>query len=256
MQLILDANLLARNFYERNKSGDAEQVLYLTAQGFARRCERLAEAFPGHKLLAVFDNGKPTFRHAMCSEYKADRTPDALKDEALRACWHSLKQSKWSRLVAPDGYEADDMMASLAEQYEGRSIVHSSDKDLNCVLSPKTGIVKKSGFVKDENERWHFELNWFTRQDFADKYGFPLDRFLDYQCLCGDSADNVKGAHRIGEKMAPKVIQWCVENDKTLEDTDPFVLKFNKAQLTGWVDFLKRVDLLRDLLMIRKDLTI
>ena len=87
----------------------------------------------------------------------------------------------------------------------------------------------------------------FTYQGFVEKFGFTPDRFVEYQCLVGDSADNIKGAVGVGPVKATEIIEaGC----PTEFDQD----KLNKRQRENWPDFLESYVDLKNVFTLEKNL--
>ena len=183
-----------------------------------------------HCLAAAFDSRVPTFRHKMYPEYKATRqkTPDDLHTQV------PLVEEVLAALGIPsihaDGFEADDIIATLANQCkaEGRDCyIISSDKDLLQLVG--TGGTEKSGGRKSSvyqlrplktGESASFALagsviagsamslpyNITGSAEVKAEWGVPPEKILDILSLIGDSSDNVPGVKGIGEKTAVKLM--------------------------------------------------
>jgi DNA polymerase-1 len=149
---------------------------------------------------AVFDPKGPTFRHEMYPEYKATRqkTPEDLHaqvplvEEILRALGLPVLRA--------DGYEADDLIATLATKArdEGRECwIVSGDKDLLQLVG---------GSVKALRPDASFSYRSYGPEDVASEWGVPPERILDYLSLTGDASDNVPGVPGVGDKTALKLL--------------------------------------------------
>jgi DNA polymerase-1 len=164
-------------------------------------------------LAAVFDSREATFRHKMYSEYKATRqkTPEDLHAQV------PLVEEFLAALNIPglrvDGYEADDIIAALADkcrQAKRQCYVISSDKDLlqlvgegTYALRPaKTEKVKTAG--SDQNTGLVWEI--IGPAEVKAEWGVGPDKVLDLLSLTGDSSDNIPGVKGIGEKTAVELI--------------------------------------------------
>ena len=166
-------------------------------------------------LAAAFDSRTPTFRHKMYSEYKATRqkAPDDLHAQV------PLVEEFLSALNVPslrvDGYEADDIIATLAKkcrQTKRQCYIISSDKDLlqlagdgTYVLRPaKTakGSQNESGGGQNPGPAWEL----IGPAQVKAEWGVVPEKILDLLSLTGDSSDNVPGVKGIGEKTAVELI--------------------------------------------------
>ncbi|MCL2379965.1 MAG: DNA polymerase I [Treponema sp.] len=160
------------------------------------------------RLAAVFDSRTPTFRHKMYSEYKANRqkTPDDLHEQV------PLVEEVLSALNIPslrvDGYEADDIIATLALkcQGEGRQCyILSSDKDLLQLVGNGTWELRPlKGKAEGGEAGLPYEL--VGPKEVKAEWGVSPDKVLDLLSLTGDSSDNVPGVKGVGEKTAVKLM--------------------------------------------------
>jgi DNA polymerase-1 len=227
---IIDAyGLIYRSYFAflsrplKNPKGENVSALF----GFARTLvglidEGIAEppAEPGApakprkplRLAAAFDSRTPTFRHNMYAEYKATRqkTPEDLHAQV------PLVEEMLDALGVPvlrvDGYEADDIIATLAEicRAEGRGCyILSSDKDLLQLVGGGVYQLRpqKSG-SKPGAGGMIGGIPWdLTGPDeVKSEWGVSPGRVLDLLSLIGDSSDNVPGVKGIGEKTAAKLM--------------------------------------------------
>jgi len=165
---------------------------------------------PPALLAAVFDSRVPTFRHKMYAEYKATRqkTP-----EDLHAQVPLVEEFLAALNIASlrmDGYEADDIIATLAKkcvQENRQCYIISSDKDLlqlvgKCVYALRP--VKGSPPAQAAGSGPAWEL--IGPRQVKAEWGLLPEKILDLLSLCGDSSDNIPGVKGIGEKTAVELI--------------------------------------------------
>ncbi|GHU80383.1 DNA polymerase I [Spirochaetia bacterium] len=166
------------------------------------------------RLAAVFDSRSPTFRHKMYDEYKATRqkAPEDLHSQV------PLVEETLAALGVPslraDGYEADDIIATLAQKCreEGRGCyVLSSDKDLLQLVGEGTYQLRPSRASKADaapgtggQRGIPFELT--GPAEVKAEWGVSPDKVLDLLSLIGDTSDNVPGVKGVGEKTAVKLM--------------------------------------------------
>ncbi|GHV94205.1 DNA polymerase I [Spirochaetia bacterium] len=164
------------------------------------------------RLAAIFDSRTPTFRHKMYSEYKANRqkAPDDLHEQV------PLVEEFLTALGVPslrvDGFEADDIIATLAEQCRAEKrqcYILSSDKDLLQLvgdgifeLRPVKTQKGDSGGGGSSGPSWEL----IGPEEVKTEWGVNPNRVLDLLSLTGDSSDNVPGVKGIGEKTAVKLM--------------------------------------------------
>jgi len=160
------------------------------------------------RLAVVFDSLTPTFRHKMYSEYKATRqkTPEDLHAQV------PLVEELLTAMNIPcfrvDGFEADDIIATLAlkSRDEGRQCyILSSDKDLLQLVGDGTWELRPiKGSALPESGGLAYEL--IGPGEVKSEWGVSPDKVLDLLSLTGDSSDNVPGVRGVGEKTAVKLM--------------------------------------------------
>src|SRR5437773_2285715 len=165
--------------------------------------------------IAAFDLGKPTFRSQEYEEYKAGRR--AMPDD-LRPQIEMVREVCSSDLIpihGVEGFEADDVIGTLARIAEerGHSVTIVSG-DLDCLqlvtesveaLVPRRGITDTFVYGPDQ-----------VRQ----RYGFEPPQLVDFKALRGDTSDNIPGVPGVGDKTAAKLIQDFVSVEALLERVD------------------------------------
>ncbi len=188
----------------RNSSGKNVSAVY----GFFRFLFSLLEQRKVQSFAAVFDSRGKTFRHEMYEAYKATRqkTPEDLIDQVPLV--EEILEALKVKSLRMEGYEADDVIATLAERCrrEGRECyIVSGDKDLLQLVGASVRALRpQEGFGFKELDSHAVMEEW----------GVGPDRILDFLSLTGDASDNVPGVRGIGEKTALKLLQ----NFKSLDD--------------------------------------
>jgi DNA polymerase I len=162
----------------------------------------LRDERPTHVVVA-FDRGEPTFRHEQYVEYKANRreTPEDFRSQ-LSLIFEVLDALGIRRLSAP-GYEADDLIATLATEAadDGMDVlIVTGDRDVLQLVSDKvTVLMTRRGIT---------EMTRFTPESVLAKYGLTPHQYPDFAALRGDPSDNLPGIPGVGEKTATK---WIAE---------------------------------------------
>ncbi|HTL99402.1 MAG TPA: DNA polymerase I [Holophagaceae bacterium] len=168
---------------------------------FTRMVLQLVEKHQPTHIAAVFDTPEPTFRHEIYPEYKANR--DAMPEE-LRPQIPLIRQLIEAMnipIVELHGYEADDVMGTLAKRAAADglgAVIVSPDKDLLQLVDDAAGITVLN--TKD-GEVWH------DREGVKARMGVWPEQVVDYLSLLGDASDNVKGVPGIGEKGAAQLLE-------------------------------------------------
>jgi len=204
--MLLDGNSLAyRAFYAlpaenfKTQGGLTTNAVY----GFtAMLINLLRDEQPSH-IAAAFDVSRQTFRVDKYPEYKAGRssTPDEFRGQI--DITKEVLVALGITVLAEPGFEADDIIATLATQAEDdgyRVLVVSGDRDsLQLVSDDVTVLYPRKGVS---------ELTRFTPDAVLDKYGLTPQQYPDFAALRGDPSDNLPGIPGVGEKTATK---WIAE---------------------------------------------
>jgi DNA polymerase I len=162
----------------------------------------LQDEQPTHVAVA-FDRGEPTFRHEQYVEYKANRreTPADFRSQ-LPLIFEVLDTLGIARLSVP-GYEADDIIATLASQAVDAGLdvlIVTGDRDVLQLVSPQvTALMTRRGIS---------EMTRFTPDEVVAKYGLTPVQYPDFAALRGDPSDNLPSIPGVGEKTAAK---WIAE---------------------------------------------
>ncbi len=162
----------------------------------------LRDEKPTH-IAVAFDRSEPTFRHEQYVEYKAGRTkaPDEFRSQ-VSLIFEVLDVLGIRRLSVP-GYEADDIIATLATQAgaQGMSVlVVTGDRDTFQLVSDNVTVLYNSRGVSD--------MKRYDPAALFEKYGLTPEQYPDFAALRGDNSDNLPGIPGVGEKTATK---WIVE---------------------------------------------
>lgn len=193
----------------------------------------LAVHKPTHFAIAR-DVGKPTFRHELYPEYKANRGPMPEEMAAQMPLLQETLTASGISLLAEPGYEADDVMASaaLAAERAGfdRVIILSKDKDM-------------SQIVDDCIHLYHLEKGAdgeeFGPPEVLAKYGVLPQKIRDYLALVGDASDNVPGVPKVGPKTAADLLNEYGDIDNLYANLDRITKKALRANLEAARENLK-----------------
>jgi DNA polymerase-1 len=204
--MLLDGNSLAfRAFYAlpaenfKTQGGLTTNAVY----GFtAMLINLLRDEQPTH-IAAAFDVSRQTFRSERYPEYKAGRsaTPDEFRGQI--DITKEVLVALGITALAEQGFEADDIIATLATQAENegyRVLIVTGDRDALQLVSPDVTVLYPRKGVS--------ELTRFTPDAVVEKYGLTPTQYPDFAALRGDPSDNLPGIPGVGEKTASK---WIVE---------------------------------------------
>jgi DNA polymerase-1 len=176
------------------KTGEPTGAIY----GVLNMLRKLASDYKAQARACVFDAKGKTFRDEVYADYKANRAPmpDDLASQSKPLC-EAVEALGWPVLVI-DGVEADDVIATLAEQAKAggwRTVISTGDKDFAQLVDERITLVNTMS-----NEV--LDIGGVTK-----KFGVPPDKFLDYLTLIGDAIDNIPGVDKVGPKTACKWIE-------------------------------------------------
>ena len=188
-----------------------------------------ADDRPTHAAVA-FDTSAATFRSEIFPEYKAHRPP---APEDLVPQFPATKEATTAFNIACvelDGYEADDIIATLAIRARdagARVTILSSDKDLMQLVGDGIRMIdaRKDAEIGPEQVR--------------DKFGVDPERVVDVQALAGDSVDNVPGAPGIGVKTAAQLINDYGDLESLLRRADEIKQPKRRETLINFADQIR-----------------
>ncbi len=201
--IIIDGNsLINRAYYAMQNPMITREGIYTQGIfGFLNMLTKIKNEYPSGYIAVAFDRKAPTFRHLEYSEYKAGRKkmpPElAMQLPLLKEVLDAMN----IRCVEMDGWEADDLIGTIAVRAESTGLeplIITGDRDELQLATDKTKvIITKKGISE-------FEI--YDRDAMIAKYGFTPEQFIDFKGLMGDQSDNIPGVPGVGEKTATKLI--------------------------------------------------
>ncbi len=192
--------------------------------GFIRMLTKLIQDESPKYLGVSFDLSGPTFRHEMFEDYKAHRpdTPEELIQQVPKI--KEFLKAMNIPIYEKQGYEADDVLATLAKKAEDqgmKAVIVSSDKDLLQLVSDNISTL---------SERMGHKV-FYTPDKVKEKYGVEPSQMQDFLGLVGDSSDNIPGIKGIGPKTASKLLQQFSTLEELLEHPEAVNSKKQQASL-------------------------
>ena len=226
--LIDGHSILNRAFYGvpdlTNAAGLHTNAIY----GFLNILFKILDEESPDYLTVAFDVKAPTFRHEMFKEYKGTRKP---MPEELREQVPVMKevlQAMGIRIIEQAGYEADDLLGTIAKRAEAEGIdvsLVSGDRDLLQIATDRIRIrIPKTKGGKTEIENYY-------AADVEAKYQVNPVQFIDLKALMGDTADNIPGVPKVGEKTATDLMVQFGSLDGIYEHIDEVTKKSVKESL-------------------------
>ncbi|MDQ1373208.1 MAG: polymerase, partial [Actinomycetota bacterium] len=216
--MLLDGNSLAyRAFFAlptdmATASGQVTNAVF----GFTSMLINLLKDHQPDGIAVAFDLPKPTFRHALVDDYKAGRSaaPDILRQQMglVRQVTETLKIP----ILELEGYEADDILATLATQARDRGddvIIVSGDRDVyQLVEDPHVKVLYVLRGVS--------EYRQYDEAGIKERTGVTPADYPMYAALRGDPSDNLPGVPGVGEKTAAKLINTYGDLDGVFANVD------------------------------------
>ena len=218
------------------KTGEPTGAIY----GVLNMLRKLATDYKAQARACVFDAKGKTFRDEVYPDYKATRSamPDDLSRQ-IEPLHEAVKAIGWP-LLCVEGVEADDVIATLAEEAKRRgwrTVISTGDKDLTQLV--------------DERTLW---INTMSNEKLdvagvSQKFGVPPERIVDYLTLVGDAIDNIPGVDGVGPGYAAKWIKQYGSLDNLLLHSDE-ITGTRGENLRKIVDWLPKA---RELLTVKRD---
>jgi len=224
------------------------------AWGVANFLHRLFEQHRPEYVAWVHDAGS-SFRADVYPEYKATR--EKLDDELQADFDRSVERIEelldafGVPLVAVDGYEADDVIGTLADravEADLQTVIVSGDKDFYQLIGPRVALLNPG-----RRGPAGVEEHWVDLSNAAERLGVPPHRVVDYLALVGDASDNVPGVRGVGEKTARKLLEAYGDLDTVLERAAEVSGKRAREALLADAE---KARLSRQLVTIRRDVPI
>ncbi len=165
-------------------------------RGFASMLRKLIDIYPGIPMVMIFDAKGPNFRNDFYKDYKSNRPP---MPNELRVQIDDIKTlSKLFKMniLEIEGVEADDVIATLAKDFNEKKILISSpDKDLTQLVEATT--IQHNSMTND----------FFDVQGVYSKFGVYPNKIAELLAIVGDRSDNIPGITKVGNKTAAKWIE-------------------------------------------------
>ena len=201
--LIDGHSILNRAFFGIPDLTNSEGVHTNAVYGFLNIMFKILEEEQPDYLTVAFDVSQPTFRHEMFSEYKGTRKPMADELRQQVPVMKEMLQAMGVTVVEKGGYEADDLLGTIAKRSEAAGLtvsVVSGDRDL---LQLATDNIK---IRIPKTKRTGTEIEDYNTKEVLEKYQVTPMEFIDVKALMGDTSDNIPGVPGIGEKTATAII--------------------------------------------------
>lgn len=224
--LIIDGNsLINRAFYGvpplSNKEGIPTNAVY----GFINMFNKMKEEYNPNYVSVAFDLKAPTFRHKDFKDYKGTRkgTPDdlSIQFQILKDVLDvmGINRLEW------EGFEADDLIGTMAFIAEGRSLevyIATGDKDALQLVTDNISVL----YHGTKNQKV------YTPSLVEEEFGISPEQVPDHKGLMGDSSDNIPGVPGIGKVTATKLLQKFQTIENLIENTE----EISNKRIAGLVE--------------------
>ncbi|MFH0912777.1 MAG: DNA polymerase I [Candidatus Omnitrophota bacterium] len=221
-------------------SGQPTNAIY----GFLNILHKILREKKPQFLAACFDVSRNTVRLKKFAEYKIQRPPmpDGLSSQI--PIIKEIISAYGIAMFEKEGYEADDIIATLAEKAKEKGMVTtvvSSDKDMLQLVDEETTVFspyKDEGIIYDEAK-------------VLERFGVKPQRIPDIIALAGDTADNIPGVSGIGEKTAVGIIKEFGSLEKLLNNIDRIKSEKLKSAIKDSID---KIELNKELAVLDRKL--
>ena len=207
--------------------------------GFAKMLQALQEKEHPDYLAVAFDVGKPTFRHKKFEAYKVQRKPMPDPLIAQIPVVKRLLAAYRIPVFEREGYEAEDVLATIARQIVARGV------EVFLVTGDKDALQLVNSHIKVYNP--HKEEAVLDAEAVRTRYGVGPERMVDLMALMGDAIDNIPGVPGIGEKTASQLLQRFGSLERLYQHLDEVENPSRRASLQ---ERREQVELSRELAQI------
>lgn len=202
--LLIDGHsILNRAFYGLPDLTNAEGAHTGAVYGFLNILFRILEEEKPEYLTVAFDLHAPTFRHKMYEAYKGTRKGMSQELREQVPLMKEMLTAMGISVVTMEGYEADDLLGTLARRSEEKGMevtILSGDRDLLQLATDRVMIrLQKTVRGKTTIENYH-------TQEVLEKYQVTPPQIIELKALMGDASDNIPGIPGVGEKTATKLV--------------------------------------------------
>src|SRR6476619_1722513 len=197
LYLIDGSAYIYRAFFALPALNNSKGLQTNAVYGFTTTLMKIIREHQPHGLAVVFDEAGPTLRHEAYQAHKAQRPPMPEGMSAQIPYIHRVVEALNIPAVRQAGYEADDLIGTLAHQAEQAGfevVIVPGDKDMFQLLTSHVRIYDP---VKDK---------WLGEAECLERFGVEPARVVEIMGLMGDATDNIPGVKGIGEKTAMKLI--------------------------------------------------
>jgi 5'-3' exonuclease len=240
-------------------SGAGVEAAMGVSEWIQRTVDRLKAEKGLSDVVCCFDS-RTNFRKELTKDWEDAYKPRPPKDPELvqqLTLVRQLLEGHGFCCASLDGFEADDVMASYATQFDGKVTLLCADKDVRQCLSNKCNMLTDVEWTEDETSGDMLpNYKWLTAKTNTEATGIRPDQWADYQAIMGDNTDGIKGAPGIGEKGAATLIQTFGTLDNVIQAARDNDERLKPRQRESLLELAERLDIVRQLVTLRTDLTL
>ncbi len=215
--VIIDGNsLINRAYYAMQRPMMTKEGIYTQAiYGFLNMLSKIESDYEPDYMAVCWDLKAPTFRHKEYEEYKAGRKKMPMELAMQLPIMQEILDAKCIKNLSLEGYEADDIIGTLARmsEEEGLSpLIITGDKDALQLASDKTKVlITRKGIS---------EFDLYDREKMIERYELTPSQFIDLKGLMGDQSDNIPGIPGVGEKTGINLLKQFGSIEEMLNHTE------------------------------------
>jgi len=211
---LIDGNSYCyRAYYAIKELKTSEGFPTNAVYGFFNMLNKIIEEEKPNYMAVSFDTKAPTFRHKEYKEYKGHRKPMP-EDLVVQLPWiKKILSVLGINIYEAAGYEADDVIATLAKRFNNGQIkiyIASSDKDILQLVDSNLHVYKYQNGIR----------LILKKEQVRQKYQIDPAEMIDFLALMGDSSDNIPGIPGVGAKTAAKLINQYGGVEEILSNTN------------------------------------
>ncbi len=221
--LVVDSNSIVNRAFYGIKLLTTRSGQYTNAiTGFLNILLKLQTDTNADEIALAFDLKAPTFRHEQYSGYKANRKGMPEELAAQMPVLKELLTLMGFKIISAEGFEADDILGTLANACEQRGdvcVLATGDRDSLQLVSEKTHVLLAT------TQMGKSVTNVMDIEAIKEKYGVMPQQLIDVKSLMGDASDNIPGVAGVGEKTALSLIQNFKSLDGVYENIENSLIK-------------------------------
>jgi len=191
--------VMHRAWHALPKLTDPKGRVVSAVYGFVSLLLKLLREQKPQYLVVTLDTKEPTFRHDIYKEYKAGRVKQPQEFYDQFSILKDLLKAFGIKVLERPGYEADDLIGSVATQSSMINLIVTGDLDTLQLINKNTEVYFLHKGLSD--------LQIYNEEAVMNRFGLEPEQLIDFKALRGDPSDNISGIKGIGEKTALALIQ-------------------------------------------------